>query len=114
MPVLKSRNNVCPNDRTTIDLNNTFPDNAVKLQINSLKIRCPMNGCEWVGELLDKADHLSKCKFLLVACELCDKEILKSELAEHVEKECPQRKVSDYIIIRSVCMLTLLGDVRPL
>lgn len=91
--MLKSRNNVCPNDRTTIDLNNTFPDNAVKLQINSLKIHCVMEGCEWVGELHDKADHLSKCKFVQVACELCGKHVLKSNIDDHL-KDCPQRRVS--------------------
>lgn len=101
MPILKSRNNVCPNDRTTIDLNNTFPDNAVKLQINGLKIRCPMDGCEWVGELLDKADHLLKCKFMTVSCELCGKDTLKSDIAEHM-KDCPQRKVS------------AMGNFRPI
>ena len=76
-----------------IDLNNTFPDNAVKLQINSLKIHCPMEGCEWVGELLDKNDHLSKCKYVSMPCELCGVDILKSNMDMHV-KECPQRKVS--------------------
>lgn len=93
MPILRSRQNVCPNDRTDIDLNNTFPDNAVKLQINSLKIHCPMKGCEWKGELSDKMLHLSKCKFVSVACELCGNFTLKTDLEEHM-KDCPQRKVS--------------------
>lgn len=111
MPVLKSRNNVCPNDRTMIDLNNTFPDNAVKLQINSLKIHCPMEGCEWLGELLDKADHLSKCKFMLVSCELCGKDTLKSDINEHM-KTCPQRKVSGVVnLINITCYLFLAGEL---
>ena len=83
---------MCPNDRTAIDLNNTFPDNAVKLQINGLKIRCPMDGCDWVGEMSDKMDHLSKCNYLCASCDFCGQSVLKSNLEEHT-KECPQRKV---------------------
>lgn len=92
---------MCPIDRTPIDLNNTFPDNAVKLQINGLKIRCPMEGCNWVGEMSDKMDHLSKCKHLRVSCDLCWQLVLKSNFEEHV-KECPQRKVCPVYIV--MCM----------
>ena len=96
LPVLNSRNNVCPKDRTQIDLTNTFPDNAVKLQINSLKVRCSKQRCDWVGELSDKPDHLNKCKFVEVPCELCGNPIQKAHLAEHLN-ECSHRKVTcDY------------------
>ncbi len=93
MPILQSRNNVCPNDRTSIDVGNTFPDNAVKLQINALKIRCPMEGCDWAGEMSDKLVHLAKCSFMAVKCDLCGVSMLKTNLSDHT-KECPQRKVS--------------------
>ena len=96
LPVLNSRNNVCPKDRTQIDLTNTFPDNAVRLQINGLKVKCPKQRCDWVGELSDKPDHLKKCKFVEVPCELCGNSIQKAHLAEHMDG-CPQRKVAcDY------------------
>ena len=92
LPVINSRNNVCPNDRTAIDLTNTFPDNAVKLQINSLKVKCPKAGCGWVGELSDKLSHLQKCKFVDVSCELCGQSVLKGKMDAHLT-ECPQRRI---------------------
>jgi hypothetical protein len=57
-----------------------------------LKIRCPMDGCDWVGEMSDKVAHLSKCNFICASCELCGQSILKSSMEDHL-KECPQRKV---------------------
>lgn len=60
LPLL-NRGNLCPIDQTQIDLTNTFPDNAVQLQINGLKVRCPNQICDWVGELSDKPDHLKEC-----------------------------------------------------
>ena len=92
LPVINSRNNVCPKDRTVIDLSNTFPDNAVRLQINSLKIKCPKQGCDWVGELSDKQNHLKRCKFVDVPCDLCGIKCQKVNLEKH-KSECPQRKV---------------------
>ena len=73
-PVMASDNSVCPTDRKEINTGNTFPDNAVKLQINGLKVRCPMaaRGCEWTGELCNEAAHLSRCPHarveLICAC----------------------------------------------
>ena len=70
LPLLNSRYNLCPIDRTQIDLTNTFPDNAFRLQINGLKVRCPNQRCDWVGELSDKPNHLKECKFVKVPGEL--------------------------------------------
>ena len=92
LPVLRSRNNVCPNDRTAIDISNTFPDNAIKLQINGLKIRCGMAGCEWVGELSNRSAHLTKCMFVRLECVFCAQSILKTEEEDHL-RTCPLRKV---------------------
>ena len=64
MPLVHSVNNFCPQDRTEIDTGSVFPDNAVKLQINNLRIRCPKSarGCRWEGERWDKDNHLQKCR----------------------------------------------------
>lgn len=64
MPLVRSVNNFCPQDRTEIDTGSVFPDNAVKLQINNLRIRCPKSahGCRWEGERWDKDNHLQKCR----------------------------------------------------
>ena len=95
MPVLDSRNNLCPKDRTVIDTSNTFPDNAVRLQINSLKIKCPKHasGCEWIGELSDKPAHQQGCSYVDVPCQLCGANLQKVHLEAH-KSMCPKRLVS--------------------
>lgn len=92
-PVIKSRNNVCPNDRTEITFNNTFPDNAVRLQINNLRIKCPNSDCGWQGTYSDKAEHLGKCPHSSTTCNLCGVTILKAHLLDHQKEECPNAKV---------------------
>ena len=92
-PVINSRNNVCPNDRTEITFQNTFPDNAVRLQINNLKIKCPNTGCDWRGTYSDKTSHLEKCPHSSALCELCGARVLKADLQSHHDQECPQAKV---------------------
>lgn len=94
LPLFSSRNNVCPKDRTVIDNGNTFPDNAARLQINSLKIKCPKHasGCPWVGELSDKAGHEASCEFFDVPCKHCDEKFSRANLESHVAK-CPMRQL---------------------
>lgn len=93
-PVLNTRNNVCPKDRTVIDVTNTFPDNAVRLQINSLKIKCPKHasGCMWVGELSDKPAHTQTCDFVDVPCQLCGAALQRIRIEAHREM-CPKRQL---------------------
>ena len=93
-PVLKTRNNVCPKDRTVIDATNTFPDNAARLQINVLMIKCPKHasGCAWVGELSDKAGHEQTCQYFDVPCKLCGDLFPRVRLASH-EPTCPKRQL---------------------
>ena len=93
-PVLKTRNNVCPKDRTVIDATNTFPDNAARLQINSLRIKCPKHasGCVWVGELSDKAGHEQSCEYFDVPCKLCGDLFPRVRLSSH-EPTCPKRQL---------------------
>ena len=94
LPVLKTRNNVCPKDRTVIDATNTFPDNAARLQINSLRIKCPKHasGCAWVGELSDKAGHEHSCEFFDVPCKLCGDLFPRAQVSSH-EPTCPKRQL---------------------
>ena len=93
-PVLISRNNLCPKDRTVIDITNTFPDNAVRLQINSLRIKCPKHtsGCAWIGELSDKPAHFQACDFVDVLCSLCGTSHQKKDFAAH-QAVCPKRQL---------------------
>ena len=83
---------MCPNDRTQIDVTNTFPDNAVKLQINNLRIKCSYQGCEWKGTYSDRKEHQSKCKFARAPCELCRALVRKTEMDAHLV-DCPKKRV---------------------
>ena len=102
-PVINSRNNVCPNDRTEISFSNTFPDNAVRLQINNLRIKCSNQGCDWQGTYSDKDEHRSKCPYSSTKCDLCGVKILKAKLQAHKNEDCPNAKVCIlYLEIRIV------------
>lgn len=92
LPIMTGRNAACPIDRSPIDTTNLFPDNAAKLQINCLKVRCTMEGCAWEGEYSDRINHRLKCSFMLVPCEFCKAKIFKAEFKAHMSI-CPQRKV---------------------
>ena len=76
-----------------ITFSNTYPDNAVRLQINNLRIKCPNSGCNWQGTFSDKEQHLSKCPHSNTICDLCGIKILKAQLQAHKEEECPKAKV---------------------
>ena len=95
LPILNSRQNTCPKDRTIIDTTNTFPDNAVRLQINSLQIKCPKHadGCKWKGELSDSPTHLKTCSFVDVPCELCVTKLKRKYMDTHA-RVCPKRSVT--------------------
>ena len=68
-------------------------------EIRSLHIYCANKegGCEWEGELNDINNHLGNsegCQFEEVECSNeCGKMIQRQYLTNHVETECPRRKV---------------------
>ena len=82
----------CPVDRRPIDSSTVYPDNAVKLQINCLRVKCPYS-CDWVGELSDAAAHVEKCSFASVNCSQCGTMFKRSALLAHAP-QCPKRLVS--------------------
>ncbi|KAL5476301.1 hypothetical protein EMCRGX_G026227 [Ephydatia muelleri] len=85
----------CPVDRRPIDSSTVYPDNAAKLEINCLKVKCPneRNSCDWVGELSDAEAHIERCGFACVGCPQCGMALKRSALAAH-ESQCPKRLVS--------------------
>ena len=79
----------------------TFPNKAVDREIRSFLVYCTNKdkGCEWQGELNDINQHLGKhtsgCQFEKVRCSNeCGKLIERQYLTNHVETECPRRKVN--------------------
>lgn len=84
----------CPVDRRPIDSSSVYPDNAAKLEINSLKVKCPneRNSCDWVGEHSDAQAHIDRCGFACVSCPQCDITLKRAALVTHAS-ECPKRLV---------------------
>ena len=67
-------------------------DKHFKRKVNRLRVRCPhrQNGCEWVGELGDMEDHMTRCPLRLVACEFaqagCQVRVPRQDMARHMEE----------------------------
>ena len=78
----------------------TFPNKAVDREVKELHIYCTNKekGCEWQGELNYINNHLGNsdgCQFEEVKCSNeCEKMIQRQFLTNHVETECPRRKVN--------------------
>ena len=78
----------------------TFPNKQAEREIKSLHIYCTNKekGCKWQCELNDINDHLGNsdgCQFEEVKCSNeCGKMIQRQYLTNHVETECPCRKVN--------------------
>ena len=68
--------------------------------IKSLHVYCSNKerGCEWQGEINNINDHLENsdgCSFEEVTCyNNCDKFLQRKRLNDHLENECPRRKVT--------------------
>jgi len=90
--------NVCPvcHDEEFV----TYPQKEADREIKSLHIYCTNKekGCEWKGELNCINNHLGNsdgCQFEGVKCSNeCGKMMERQYLTNHVESECPRRKVN--------------------
>ena len=86
---------VCCEEKGSFSQN--FP---IKREIKSLHIYCTNKekGCEWQGELNDINNHLGNsdgCQFEEVKCSNeCGKMIQRRYLINHIQTECPRRKVN--------------------
>ena len=66
-------------------------------KIGALLVFCTnkKQGCEWQGELKGITDHFGNCLFQVVHCPNdCGESLQRQNLTNHVEIECPRRKVS--------------------
>ena len=93
----------------------TWPDHAIKREINRLLVKCHNHemGCEWKGLFKDlivscfiyyehvnsfvllQDQHLSSCQYITVECRYtgCGDRVLLSKLEDHLKNECLQRLV---------------------
>ncbi|XP_068689741.1 TNF receptor-associated factor 3-like [Montipora foliosa] len=87
----------CPCDLQTFRRKEVFPDVYAKRELFEFKCFCSnkKKGCEWKGEYPRFREHYSVCAYADVSCVFssrgCDAVVPKSELAHHIEKDCPFR-----------------------
>jgi len=106
----------CPECREPISMAGTRPDRLVDKLCDNLPTTCQMRhrGCSWVGRRGDKVVHIAcECPLVTVFCPDCECEVLRGDLAAHLEC-CEERfacspmsskdeKVDDIITDTSAC-----------
>lgn len=88
----------CPVCRTQLHESQIYPDNRLKRQILSLKIKCDKSekGCEWIGELRHIEDHDDVCSYVDERCR-CNGLVMRRDMEEHANVVCWKRTVNcDY------------------
>ncbi|XP_068674468.1 TNF receptor-associated factor 6-like [Montipora foliosa] len=89
----------CPRDLQNIRRKEVVPDVFARRELYEFKCFCSnkKRGCEWKGEYPRFREHYSVCAYADVNCVFsshgCDAVVPKSELAHHIEKDCPFRLV---------------------
>ena len=75
----------------------TFLNKSVQRKVNELKIHCPRAelGCTWIGTIGGASNHLDPlsgdCEYVEVMCSLCNEEIPRKDLLNHMNEECAKR-----------------------
>lgn len=104
----------CPFCRSTGGDFEHFLDKRTKREINALNVRCSNHrqGCQWIGELGSKQDHLQNaktgCGYVEIECpngcyDACEefgddeesykvKQVLRKDLKHHLQAECRRRR----------------------
>ena len=77
-----------------IYVNQTFPDNAVRREMNNTMAVCVFPGCAWRGKFREYEAHEKQCELRQIAwCPLCGQAVTRGCMAEHRETQCPHRLV---------------------
>ncbi|XP_077986525.1 TNF receptor-associated factor 2-like isoform X2 [Glandiceps talaboti] len=74
--------------------NRVYPDKAIERELKKLRIRCPNDGCNWLGGYQEyDQEHASSCPMELIKClnTGCSIRLPRGRLADHLENECAVR-----------------------
>ena len=96
-PLIRDATVLCPVCRKDLKETEIFPNNMVKREILSLKIKCDKqeDGCEWMGELRQQDEHNQMCGYETVPCDNgCNEMVMRKDKNHHKENLCPRRIVS--------------------
>ncbi|XP_078604260.1 TNF receptor-associated factor 2-like [Branchiostoma floridae x Branchiostoma japonicum] len=90
----------CPQDAQSEDSmlrsDQAFPDRAIRRDIGEIPVKClNAEACEWKGKAHQYDEHQEICEFGLISCpkQGCGKQVMRLDLAAHLEKECAVRQV---------------------
>lgn len=88
----------CPHCREEIHREQVYPAKMVDKMILSVKVKCKntTKGCDWIGELGNMQDHLTKeCNFYPVTCPFkpCEEKVERYTLTDH-QINCPYKPVA--------------------
>ncbi|KAJ7339335.1 TNF receptor-associated factor 3 [Desmophyllum pertusum] len=115
---LKSSDTVykCKADDEEFQLSEIFPDGCVRKEIQRLTVHCLYNdrGCDWEDKITNLEEHLAVCEYVEIPCvfDKCEAKVLKSRLAEHLEKECSQRHVECNYCSEEMPFADLEGHIK--
>ena len=96
-PLIRNAAVLCPICRTELKETEIYPNNMVKREILSLKIKCDNQeeGCEWTGELRQQDEHKQTCGYVVVPCDnKCEEMVMRKDKNHHEENLCYRRIVS--------------------
>ncbi len=75
-----------------------FPDMKLRSELNSLRVHCCYQECEWTGTLSQLDVHLvefgATCGSIKVNCSVCSKLLLRKHMDRHILKECPLKTIN--------------------
>ena len=95
-PLIRDATVLCPVCRKDLKETEIFPNNMVKREILSLKIKCDKqeDGCEWIGELRQQDEHNQTCGYETVPCDNdCNEMVMRKDKNHHKKSLCPRRIV---------------------
>jgi TNF receptor-associated factor 2 len=101
--VSQEKRDVCPScaiegvdtEFSSLTLEQTFPDNAIKRELYSMRTVCPFKryGCQWSGSFKDLEVHYTTCEHREVDCH-CGLKYPLSQQTHHLANECLLREVA--------------------
>ncbi|CAL1536553.1 unnamed protein product [Lymnaea stagnalis] len=81
-------------ERGTLNINEMFPDNAVKREMSNMAAACVFPGCSWKGRFKEYEAHERSCQFRQLACALCSQPVVDGHMDEHRRTTCQHRVVT--------------------
>ncbi|XP_077986610.1 TNF receptor-associated factor 2-like [Glandiceps talaboti] len=90
----------------------TYPDKAIKRELNQLSVHCVNTSCEWKGLYKEyDEEHAPSCPYAYIKCikHGCSAQFFRKKLTEHLEIECVMRVTNCMHCLTTVTYKELKG-----